>query len=145
MTIKCDTVTQHWARILAQMGNKSELSQLDWGEHKMADTSKVGTHSHTHTIALPKDLTCGLQSTTQPVPTPPASGHQMVGTDRQWSKNEGKQGLPSLALVCWVVSWAHQPVYQGTHLPTGCSRFWQEQCVQFYPVGTSLVPRAAIT
>lgn len=108
MTIKCNTVTQHWAASLPRRATRlSRASSIGVNSRWLAHTL---THSHSHTpIALPKDLTCGLQSTTRSVPTSPASGHQTAGTDGQWSKNEGKQGQPSLA--CWwvMVLWGEPP------------------------------------
>lgn len=67
------------------------------------------SYTHTHTIALPKDLTCGIERATRSVPTSPASGHQTAGTDCQWSKNEGKQGQPSLARGGRWFFWVHPP------------------------------------
>lgn len=63
MTIKCNTVTQHW-----------DPSLPIWAVTHFVEPARsrlVLSHAHTirKPIALPKDLTCGLQSTTRSVPT----------------------------------------------------------------------------
>lgn len=138
-------------RILAQMGNKAQSSQLDRGQLSMAGTHSLSlTHTHSHTpIALPKDLTCGLQSTTRSVPTSPAPGHQTAGTDGQWSRNEGKQGLPGLALVRWWSFGVNHPTVtstgQGYPLSPLTVPNSGKSNVQFYPAGTYPGPQATIT
>lgn len=96
---------------------------------------------HTHTIALPKDLTCGLESTTRSVPTSPSirppDNRYRLSVVEERGEARAAQSSASGRWFFWVHHPTNVPKYSPLHsllpiLARAMSKFTQ-QVLRYVP------------